>query len=177
MDGTSVLPHLEDRAGGSDTVFAEYCGEGTIAPMMMIKRGSWKYITCPADPDQLYNLASDPKELVNLASLTAKHPLFTDEVATILSNFQAEALAKWDMKAITSSVLVSQRQRRLVWSALKVGKFTSWDYNPQDDGREKYIRSHIPLDDLELKARYPPVDEYGRLTSRGNVDQAGTYQQ
>jgi choline-sulfatase len=162
MDGNSLLPHLEDRSGGSDTVFAEYCGEGTIAPMMMIRRGDWKYITCPADPDQLYNLATDPKEIVNLASLPSKHPLITPEVSHILSKFVAEAEAKWDMKKITADVLVSQRQRRLVWSALKQGAFTSWDHNPNDDGREKYIRSHMHLDDLELRARFPAVDAKGR---------------
>ena len=162
MDGTSLLPHLENRSGGSDTVFAEYCGEGTIAPMCMIRRGHWKYITCPADPPQLYNLKSDPKELINLALLPPKHPLITVQVAEILADFTAEADAKWDMPRITSSVLLSQRQRKLVWSALKQGAFTSWDHNPIDDGREKYIRSHIPLDDLELKARFPPVDAKGR---------------
>ena len=162
MDGTSLLPHLQSRPGGSDTVFAEYCGEGTIAPMMMIRRGPWKYITCPADPPQLYNLSSDPKELINLALLPPKHPLITPSISEILSAFHAEAQDKWNFTSITDSVLLSQRQRRLVWSALKVGKFTSWDHNPQDDGREKYIRSHIPLDDLELKARYPPVDSQGR---------------
>ncbi|CAG8977631.1 hypothetical protein HYALB_00012919 [Hymenoscyphus albidus] len=162
MDGSSLLPHLQEVPGGSDTVFAEYCGEGTIAPMMMIRRGDWKYITCPADPDQLYNLATDPKELINLASLTPKNRLFTEEVANKLEAFVAEAKAKWDMKKITSDVLVSQRQRRLVWAALKQGHFTSWDHNPIDDGREKYIRSHMALDDLELKARFPAVDAKGR---------------
>jgi choline-sulfatase len=188
MDGTSLLPHLEGRSGGSDTVFAEYCGEGTIAPMMMIRRGDWKYITCPADPDQLYNLKSDPKELINLALLPPKHPLITTEVSEVLAHFVAEAKSKWDMPAITSSVLLSQRQRRLVWSALRTGVFTSWDYNPLDDGREKYIRSHIPLDDLELRARFPPVDHKGRDmfpglggTGAGGMgqvhDQAGAYGQ
>lgn len=167
MDGNSLLPHLEARQGGSDTVFAEYCGEGTIAPMMMIRRGSWKFITCPADPPQLYDLATDPKELVNLASLPPKHPLITPHISAILSSFTEEARAKWDMERITEDVLLSQRQRRLVWTALKVGKFTSWDYNPVDDGREKYIRSHIPLDDLELRARFPPVDAKGRDLYQG----------
>lgn len=162
MDGNSLLPHLQNVPGGSDTVFAEYCGEGTVAPMCMIRRGPWKYIVCPADPPQLYNLSADPKELVNLASLPPKHPLHTTSVAETLANFTTEAEQLWDMKAITSSVLVSQRQRRLVWAALRTGKFTSWDHNPAYDGREMYIRSHIPLDDLELKARFPPVDAKGR---------------
>ncbi|KAG9236598.1 alkaline-phosphatase-like protein [Amylocarpus encephaloides] len=164
MDGNSLLPHLQSRPGGSDTVFAEYCGEGTIAPMMMIRRGDWKYITCPADNDQLYNLATDPKELVNLAPLPAKNPAITPNISRVLTDFQEEARAKWDLPKITQDVLVSQRQRRLVWIALKQGLFTSWDHNPNDDGREKYIRSHIPLDDLELRARYPPVDAKGRAT-------------
>lgn len=189
MDGTSLLPHLEDREGGSDTVFAEYCGEGTVAPLMMIKRGPWKYITCPADLPQLYNLATDPKELINLALLPTKHPLVTPEITEVLNAFASEAGRKWDMKTITDSVLVSQRSRRLVWTALKKGQFTSWDYNPLDDGREKYIRSHIPLDDLELRARFPAVDAKGRDMFKGMggagaggmgsvvVDQAGAHGQ
>lgn len=160
LDGRSLYPLL-NGGKGNDTVFAEYCGEGTVAPMMMIKRGSWKYITCPADPDQLYNLANDPDELVNLAKSSKAQNQKTFEA---LKAFQAEAQAKWDMKRITADVQLSQRQRSFVWGALKVGKLTSWDYNPEDDGREKYIRSHLPLDDLELKARFPPVDELGRET-------------
>jgi choline-sulfatase len=167
MDGSSLLPHLEGRPGGCDTVFAEYCGEGTVAPMMMIRRGAWKFITCPADPPQLYNLSADPHELLNLALLSPKHPLLTPDVSAVLSSFHAEARAKWDMETITAAVRVSQRQRRLVWSALRTGKFTSWDYDPVDDGREKYIRSHIPLDDLELRARFPPVDAKGRDVLQG----------
>jgi choline-sulfatase len=180
MDGHSLLPWLEERDGGSDEVFAEYCGEGTIAPMCMIRRGPWKFITCPADPPQLYNLASDPSELTNLAILPAKHPLSTLSLQNTLVSFIQEAEHKWNMPEITEKVLLSQRSRRLVWSALKRGKFTSWDHNPNDDGREKYIRSHIPLDDLELRARFPAVDARGRDlrggvngVSGGGLDQAG----
>lgn len=42
----------------------------------------------------------------------------------------------------------------------------------------RYIRSFLPLDDLERKARYPAVDKYGRET--GNIllaDQAGSHGQ
>jgi arylsulfatase A-like enzyme len=128
LDGSSLLPLLQGKCG-NDTVFGEYCGEGTIAPLMMIRRGPWKYIKCPADKPQLFNLDDDPLELENLAQ--------SKEVAEIFQAFEKEAVAKWDFEAITRDVLRSQRQRRLVWSALKQGRFTSWDYDPEDDARSK----------------------------------------
>ena len=170
MDGHSLLPHLEGRSDeGHDTVIAEYTGEGTIAPLMMIRRGAWKFIVCPTDGVQLFNLQSDPDEVVDLAKAIAKKaelgaPLTDDETvaAAQLSAFETEAAERWDFDSITKAVRTSQRQRLLVWPALKVGKFTSWDHDPQDDGREKYIRSHMDLDDLERRARFPPVDRWGK---------------
>ena len=138
MDGISMLPHLEGRPG-HDTVIAEYTGEGTVRPMMMIKRGAWKYIVCPADEPQLYNLSRDPFELDNLARLL-KDPAESpkeEEARKVLFAFEEEAKARWDFEAITQKVLTSQRTRRVVWDALKQGEFTSWDHNPIDDGRQK----------------------------------------
>jgi hypothetical protein len=132
---------------------------------MMIRRGQFKYITCPADPDQLFNLVADPHELTNLADpkqLAALPEDVRSRVEGYLAAFRDEAQKKWNFSQITEDVHKSQRQRQLVWHALKQGTFTSWDYNPNDDGREKYIRSHMPLDDLELRARYPQVDDSGR---------------
>jgi hypothetical protein len=192
IDGTSLLPQLQGISG-HDTAFAEYCGEGTIAPMMMIRRGPWKYITCPADPPQLFNLHDDPLELNNLAQ-SMKTIDSTSTVSKLLDEFTQEAAEKWEFRKISNSVLVSQRRRRFVWGALKQGKFTSWDYDPIDDGREKYfrytlvsklisadcyryIRSHVPLDELELRARFPAVNDYGREMCTLHHDQAGSYGQ
>ncbi|KAI0096902.1 choline sulfatase [Nemania sp. FL0031] len=172
MDGTSLLPHLQGKPG-HDTVIAEYTGEGTISPLMMIRRGPWKYITCPTDSPQLFNLDNDPLELVNLAELANKTEGLTadeQEAKAKFEKFEAEAKTRWDFEAITQSVLMSQRTRRLVWDALKVGKFDPWDYNPIDNGTNKYIRSFLPLDDLERRARYPPVDKYGRETRDINYE-------
>lgn len=184
MDGLSLQPHLEGREG-HDTVIAEYTGEGTISPLMMIRRGPWKYITCPTDGAMLFNLAADPLEVNDVAKLLQKKaamaaPLSAEEeeAKAVFEAFEEEARRRWDFDAITRDVLLSQRQRRLVWGALRQGRYTSWDYNPQDDGREKYIRSHIPLDDLERRARYPPVDQWGRPTgSAVLVHQAGSHGQ
>lgn len=48
---------------------------------------------------------------------------------------------------------------------------------------DRYIRSTIPLDDLERRARFPAVDKYGKeiaSATRGTavlVDQAGSHNQ
>jgi arylsulfatase A-like enzyme len=139
MDGMSLWPHLKGMAG-HDTALAEYTGEGTISPLMMIRRGPWKFVICPADGCQLFNLADDPLELRDwVKTLDSKRQLLPEEekVRAKLRAFELEALERWNFKDITQAVLHSQRKRRLVWAALKKGRFASWDYNPSDDGREK----------------------------------------
>ena len=141
MDGTSLYPHLEGQKG-HDEAIAEYTGEGTISPLMMIRRGKWKYITCPSDGSQLYNMETDPLELHDLAKTVTKlaglsSSTVHEEAKSVFDEFEKEAKDRWDFNQITEEVLASQRKRRLVWSALRKGQFTSWDYNPQDDGREK----------------------------------------
>ncbi|KAL8945658.1 MAG: hypothetical protein Q9222_007834 [Ikaeria aurantiellina] len=166
LDGSSLLPYLQSRKGEviwSPTVFGEYAGEGTIAPLMMIRKGSWKFVICPMDPPQLYNLDKDPKELHNLA----KNPDLDTNL--MLHAFIKEAHDRWDFQQIHNDVLKSQRCRRLCWDALSRGRYESWDYQPREDDRAKYIRSNVPLDELELRARYPPVDSMGREVPRGRA--------
>ena len=128
IDGKSLYPALLGGAA-SDEVFGEYMGEGTISPVMMIRRGPWKYIISLVDAPQLYNLENDLSELHNLANVA--------EFSAISLKFANEAAQKWDFHAIHNQVLFSQRMRRVCWSALRQGKFESWDFNPEDDGRKK----------------------------------------
>ncbi len=141
MDGLSLLPHLMGKPG-HDTVIAEYTGEGTVSPLMMIRRGPWKYVTCPADRPQLFNLETDPLELRDLVKRFVKNAVLSaeDEAAKVIFDaFEAEARERWDFARITEDVLLSQRQRRLVWDALNQGEFTSWDYRPIEDGSKKLV--------------------------------------
>ena len=148
LEGRSLLPHLKGE-GGHDEVLGEYMAEGTLSPLMMIRRGPWKFIYSEQDPLLLFNLDNDPLERQNLAEYS--------EHKGILAGFLAEARERWDIPAIHAATLASQRRRRLVAEALSQGKLTSWDHQPWVDASQQYMRNHIDLDDLERRARFPQV--------------------
>jgi choline-sulfatase len=146
FDGTSLLPHLTGAAG-HDEVFGEYLGEGAIAPMVMIRRGRWKFVHSPVDPDQLYDLHLDPDELTNLAA--------SPDHAEAVEAFRREVTARWDLDRINAEVLASQRRRHLVAAAAAKGARTSWDFQPVRYASTEYVRGHMDLEDLEASARFP----------------------
>ncbi|WP_259758327.1 choline-sulfatase [Pseudomonas sp. GCEP-101] len=146
LDGRSLLPHLQGT-GGHDEVIGEYTAEGTVSPLMMIRRGDFKFIYSEQDPCLLFDLANDPRELQDLMDSPAHANLGRDLLG--------EARARWDIPAITRQVLASQRRRRLVADALNRGTRRSWDHQPLVDASQQYMRNHIDLDDLERRARYP----------------------
>jgi choline-sulfatase len=144
--GLSLKPHLEG-APGPDGVIGEYLGEGAIAPIVMLRRGRWKFVHSPADPDQLYDLEADPEELDNLAAEPAH--------SAIVIEFSAEVAARWNLPLLHEQVVASQRRRRLVDQALDQGQRRSWDYQPMRDASQLYVRNTMKLDDLEARARFP----------------------
>ena len=146
VDGRSLMPHLVGQEG-HDEALGEYLAEGAVAPIVMIRRGRWKFIHSPADPDQLYDLAADPQERANLAT----DPSQADRVAA----FREEVARRWDLAGLDARVRASQRRRRLVDRALRRGVMTSWDYQPMRDAAKLYMRNTVALDDLEARARFP----------------------
>ncbi len=63
VDGRSLVPLLLVlRKIRKPPAWGEYLAEGAIAPMYMLRRGPWKFIHSPADPDQLFNVDADPEE-------------------------------------------------------------------------------------------------------------------
>lgn len=148
IDGRSLWRHLTGQ-GGHDEVIGEYLGEGALAPLVMIRRGPWKFIHSRPDPDQLYHLGDDPDELHNLA----KDPA----AATTLQAFREEATRRWDLEALRQAVLHSQRRRHFHFAAESHGHRPSWDYQPLVDASQQYVRSHLDLDTTEARARFPRV--------------------
>ncbi len=153
LDGHSLLPHCRNEPA-HDEAFGEYTAEGAIAPIVMIRRGRHKFIHCPADPDQLFDLATDPVERHNLASQGGAPNAGAPNIFDV---FRAEAAARWDLPGLDAAIRASQRRRMLVNSALRRGTPHHWDHTPARDASQSYIRSHIPLDELEARARFPAV--------------------
>ncbi len=97
-----------------------------------------------ADPDQLFNLETDPLELDNLAPA---HPL--------AAQFRAEVEAKFDIPAIHKAVMESQQSRHMMFEALKRGAHFPWDFQPLRDASEQYTRNHMSVTDRDLQSRFP----------------------
>jgi choline-sulfatase len=144
-DGTSLLPVAQGSPRGP--VPMEYAAEGTITPMVALREGAWKYIRCPADPEQLFDLAADPGEASNLAG--------DPRAATVLSHFRALAQARWDLAAYDAEVRQSQARRWVVYPALRNGAWFPWDHQPLRDASERYMRNHMDLNVLEEQKRFP----------------------
>ena len=147
LGGHSLVPQLAGKAG-RDEVIGEYLAEGAIAPLVMIRRGRYKFVHSPVDPDQLYDLREDPDELQNLAP--------APEHASRIAEFRAEAARRWDLPALHAAVIASQRRRHLVYDALRRGRYTPWDFQPIRDASRLYVRNDQDLGDLEAMARFPP---------------------
>ncbi len=145
-DGESLKPMTEGAARTSP-VLMEYAAEGSYAPLVAIREGKWKYTHCLLDPDQLFDLESDPKELNNLAA----DPDFAEVVAL----FRRKREERWDMGAFDAAVRESQARRWVVYEALRNGAYYPWDHQPLQKASERYMRNHMNLDNLEESKRYP----------------------
>ena len=159
LDGTSLAPWLSPGgATGSTstddrTVFAEYCGEGTVQPMRMIRRGNWKYVDVHSEAPLLFDLEDDPGEMHSLAGKT--------DVEAIERQLASRVLDGWDAADLRNRIIHDQHQRLFLDAALKRGAGDIWDHQPVEDARHLYVRRGKSTQETKQENRWPfvPAEE------------------
>ena len=145
-DGETLVP-LANGVPRVSPVRVEYAAEGSDAPLVCLREGRWKYNRCALDPDQLFDLESDPHELVNLAG----DPAFAETLARL----KAASEAQWTLPRFDAEVRASQARRWVVYEALRQGGYYPWDFQPLRAASERYMRNHMDLNVLEESRRFP----------------------
>jgi choline-sulfatase len=150
VDGRSLVPLLEGAPEDPDaTVVGEYLAECVPHPMVMLRRGRLKFVHVPGDPDQLFDLESDPHELRNLAEESGH--------AELVSELGAEVARRWDLDEVERRVRASQLARLTVFPALQRGRAQPWDFQPFRSSAEQFTRNTMDVAARDRQSRFPPA--------------------
>ena len=107
--------------------------EGVIEPVVMVRRGSFKFIGSSSTEPLLFDLSRDPDELVNLAG--------DEDAAARVAEFRQMVDQKWgNLDELRDRIVASQGTRKLVRSALEKGRYRSWDDNEAVGDGDRYLR-------------------------------------
>jgi len=129
LDGNSLTPLMRgDTSGWDNTVISEYTGEGTCAPVRMLRKDNLKLIYTHGQDDMLFDLAEDPLELNNIAST---HP--------DTAELKAELLSDWDPERVGELAQESQRERLFIQEA--TGGEPHWAYQSRVGDENRYVRN------------------------------------
>ena len=141
------LVHLGQGGTRETPIAMEYVAEASYAPMISLRHEKWKFNRCALDPDQLFDLDTDPYEMENLA----KDPNFE----AVLKNFSDMCDMRWDLGRFDQEVRASQARRCIVYEALRQGGYYPWDHQPLQKASEQFMRNHMDLNSLEKAKRFP----------------------
>lgn len=150
VDGRSLVPVLAGAPLASEgNVICEYTDMGVTAPSRMLRRGRFKYIHTHGHPAQLFDLATDPYELRNVADDPA--------LAGVAASLRTELLSGWDPHAVHRQVLESQRRRLFIETVARAsGRYPNWSYQASTDDARRYVRGSGAAG-AKARARFPFV--------------------
>ena len=131
--GVSLCAALRgDGLSPDRAVYSEILAEGAMAPILMVVKGRYKYVCSGSDPEQLYDIREDERELDNLVE-DATHEAHLNELRSLASR-------QWDVTELTARVRLSQRRRLFI--AGLTGRGNAWDYCPSDQLRDQCLRAN-----------------------------------
>lgn len=140
LAGASLVALLEgDGSGRNDVVYGENLSEGATAPILMVKRGSMKYVWSGSDPAQLFDLAADPLELDNLAGESA-HNATEAELDALVHT-------RWEVTELADRVLASQRRRAFLRGLYTSGNAPEWRTSPPDQASQRVLHEGVHYND------------------------------
>ncbi|HET7658392.1 MAG TPA: choline-sulfatase [Bacillales bacterium] len=124
MDGDSFESFLmnEKVEDWKDEAVCEYYGEGPVKPMIMLRKGRYKYVYVHEYDPVLFDLKEDPHEIHNLARLS--------EYKSFVKEFEEKISNDFDIPSIAEDIIQSQQERLLLANALQIGSKTAWDHKP-----------------------------------------------
>ena len=154
LHGQSLIPLITGSETGTNrSVISEYSSEGVSAASRMLREGPWKYIFTHGLPPMLFNLDTDPDELVNLAG--------QPEYSITQAHLHARLVDDWDPATVHARILASQKERLFLASVASVSSKTpNWAYQPFVDETQRFIRGSGTAGPTSVKARarFPYVD-------------------
>ena len=98
--GNSLFEIAKKEEDENRLVFSEYHGAGAVSAAFMLRDGKYKYIHYVNFEPELYDLHSDPEELVNLAT--------NNKFKEILKNYKNKLFRLVDPNAINNEALADQ---------------------------------------------------------------------
>jgi len=146
LDGTSLLPALNNDADLSDIAISEFAADGSTGPSRMVKKGKWKLMWLEGKDTLLYNTEDDPNEINNLSG--------SAECADIETELSEILFDGWDPDSLYDEILASQT-RRLAIHKITAGEPT-WVNTIRHDDDQRYIRNSGAAD-TKARARLPYV--------------------
>jgi len=150
--GQSLWPVVTGQSDKTPScIYCEHTDANALSPILMVRRGRYKYVCSEKWGCQLFDLESDPGEAENLID--------DPGLAGERESLHRVVLDRWgDLSALHDRIVADQNRRRLVWQSLTQGKRPVWDYQPFEDQTRRFVRSDAFLFDTEKNSILPCGD-------------------
>ena len=132
-EGASLLPLLERGEDPERVVFSQ-AHEAVGMPCIMARQGSFKFTYIHGYGPQLFDLATDPKEWMNLIDDPAH--------AQIASQLEDLILERFDPEQMADDNLASLYRRRLIRGVM-VDHGRTWSHDPGLDHRKGAMQQYL----------------------------------